>query len=339
MSLAERKRLIPRYLWEIGLRPVESLNVAIKIPMNRASADFILFAQHGWADDNRALLGLARALATEQTHVVAPSLSYAQTWLRIAPLIDAVEAIAAEAVARYPAAPIRIIGHSMGGLIWLEVLSRHPQWWDRVHSLVLVASPVGGADLGRLLDPLALGIGIAADLGRSRCAIAEKIATHIPTLVIAGDIDDGSDGTIPVACTRFAHTRFVQLPGLSHAVMRNHPTVASTIAQFWADTSLGDILEHHPEIALLRSLFWMTDGHPRDFPKAKILFTLKDGSTIRAWRSPFGVLHIYVADVEGQCLYSGFIGWFHEAEVWQTLQVIKAEQGIAHQPIRPIRFR
>ncbi|HEY9881719.1 MAG TPA: lysophospholipase [Leptolyngbyaceae cyanobacterium] len=293
--------------------------------MNQVSPSYVLFVQHGWADDNRAMLGLARALAAPNTKIVVPCLNYAQTWLRIAPLIEAVERTAIATLSQYPNVPLRIIGHSMGGLIWLEILNRHPEWWSRVHSLVLVASPVGGADLGRLLDPLAVGIGIAADLGKSRCAIAEKIAAQVPTLVIAGDIDHGSDGTVMVECTKFPHAQFVRLPGLSHAVLRNHPAVTSIINEFWTDTNLGETLVTHPIIQRLRAIPWMTDGHPRDFGKAKVFLTLPDGSTLRTWRNPFGIFHIYVADPEDRCRYSGFIGWIHEADLWQALQEIKAK--------------
>jgi pimeloyl-ACP methyl ester carboxylesterase len=299
------------------------------ISMDLASPSFLLFAQHGWADDNRAMLALAQVLATPEAHIVAPSLGYLQTWLRIAPLIEAAEKIALQTLDRYPNRPLRIVGHSMGGLIWLELLHRHPEWWNRVHSLVLVASPVGGSDLSRLIDPIGLGVGIAADLGKTRCAIAEPIAAQIPTLIIAGDLDGGSDGTVPVACTQFANAQFLCLPGLSHAAMRNHPAVASVIQEFWADTSQGEPLVIIPVINRLRAIEWVTDSHPRDFAKAKPLITLKDGSTLRTWRSPLGILHVYVAAPDGQCLYSGFIGWLHEKDLLQALDAIKAEEGSA----------
>jgi len=40
------------------------------------SPDFILYAQHGWADTSKAIASLAKALATPQTTVVAPSLGW-----------------------------------------------------------------------------------------------------------------------------------------------------------------------------------------------------------------------------------------------------------------------
>ena len=87
--------------------------------------DFILYAQHGWADSSREITALAQSLASPQTKVVTPNLGFVKTWLRIEPLIDHVEQVAIDMLATYPETPIRIIGHSMGGLIWLEVLNRH----------------------------------------------------------------------------------------------------------------------------------------------------------------------------------------------------------------------
>jgi pimeloyl-ACP methyl ester carboxylesterase len=301
--------------------------------MNSAAPDFVLFVQHGWADDNRAMLALGQALATERTHIVAPNLGYLKTWLRITPLIEIAEQAALATLAQYPNLPWRIVGHSMGGLIWLELLHRQPQWWSRVHSLCLVASPIGGADLGRMFDPLGLGLGIAADLGKSRRAIAQQIAAEIPTLIVAGDIDGGSDGTVTVECTKFCHARFVQLPQRSHPALRNHPEVVAAIQDFWLDTSLGDRLTAQPAIERLRAADWITDGHPRDFARAKPFQTLDDGSTIRLWRNPLGILHVFVADAEGQYLYGGFVGWLHEPELWQLLQTIAAEAAVDSGPL------
>lgn len=67
--------------------------------------DFILFAQHGWADNNQHMAALAQSLATESTLIVAPSLNYAMTWLRIVPLIQEVEQAALAAITRWPEAP------------------------------------------------------------------------------------------------------------------------------------------------------------------------------------------------------------------------------------------
>lgn len=291
-----------------------------------ASPSLLLFAQHGWADTQHQIAALATQVAPAGTEIVAPNLGYVRTWLRIEPLIAAVETIARETIAQYPNTPMRIVGHSMGGLIWLEVLHRHREWWPLVESLVLVASPVGGADLGRLMDPMGLGLGIARDLGANRRAIAEPIAAEIPTLVIAGDVDGGSDGTITVGSTRFCHAHFVCLPGLAHAAMRNHPAVAGAIQQFWAGEGLGTRQTEPPAIVRrLQNVPGMTDAHERDFARSQVWLQLKDGTTIRTWKNVMGIDHVFVACSQGQCLYGGFVGWGHAQELKRVLEQIQQE--------------
>lgn len=293
--------------------------------------DFILYAQHGWADNCEGIAVLASSIAESNTLVVTPSLGYLRTWLRIEPLIQTVEELVINTSLRYPQVPIRIIGHSLGGLIWLEVLNRHPEWFDNVDSLVLVGSPVGGADLARILDPLGIGLGMARDLGVNRRTLAEAIASQIPTLVIAGDIDGGSDGTIPVESTKVFGAEFVLLPGVSHAALRQHPAVAKAIQKFWAlpkprpkslpPRNFGQIL-----IRRLQQLPGMTDGHYRDFRWAKVFLTFENGVTLRLWRDPVGISHVFVACPQGNCLYSGFVGWLHLKELEQELSNIQREQ-------------
>jgi pimeloyl-ACP methyl ester carboxylesterase len=300
-----------------GTLPMESINSSI------LSAPFLLFMQHGWADDNRAMLNLGKQLVGNQAPIIAPDLGYVQTWIRIAPLIQQVETVALDHITAYPDRLLRIVGHSMGGLIWLEVLHRHPEWWPQVHSLVLVASPVGGADLGRMIDPLGLGIGIAADLGTNRKPLAEAIAAQIPTLVIAGDIQHGSDGTVPVSCTRVAHTHFVSLP-LDHAALRNHSSVAAQILSFWADFNMGESVTTHEVIDQLQKVPGITDSDRRYFPRAQVRIQLQDGGTLRVYKNRVGVDYVFVADAAGDCLYAGFVGWLHAPELQQALNEIDA---------------
>jgi pimeloyl-ACP methyl ester carboxylesterase len=290
---------------------------------------FLLFAQHGWADDNRAMTRLAHQLADEDTLVVAPCLDYLQTWIRIAPLIQAVEATAAVYMTDYPDIPLKIVGHSMGGLIWLEILNRHPRWWTRIHSLVLVASPVGGADLGRMLDPFQIGLGIATDLGINRKPIAETIAATIPTLVIAGDLNYGSDGTIPVESTKVPNAQFVRVPNLSHAASRDHRLVISIIREFWAGTSVGEVIGYDEVIRRLHQVPGMTDGHWRDFDRAREIMILKNEGSIRTWVNPLGINHVFVASPNGHCLYAGFVGWMHAQDLYKALEEIRRDYGEA----------
>ena len=288
--------------------------------------NFVLFAQHGWADDCRAIAELARAVATPRTHIVAPDLGWIETWFRIEPLVQKVERVAVEAIAQYPNTPIRIVGHSMGGLIWLEVLSRHPEWWSKIDSLVLIASPVGGADLARIFDPLGMGIGIARDLGINRRQMAEAIAEVIPTLVIAGDIDQGSDGTIIVEATKFSHAKFICLPSLAHAALKNHFSLVEIIRDFWVNperaVSASDLST--TLVQNLRLVPGMTDAHWRDFHRAKAYLSFKDGSAIHTWKNPWQVDHVFVANGD-QCLYGGFVGWVHAEDLRKALEDIKQQ--------------
>ena len=91
----------------------------------------LLFAQHGWDDDGKAIASLAQQLLAPGDRLIAPSLNRLMTWLRIEPLIRAAERQAIEAAERSPQLPWYVIGHSMGGLIWLEILNRHREWWPR----------------------------------------------------------------------------------------------------------------------------------------------------------------------------------------------------------------
>ncbi|MDX2239175.1 MAG: alpha/beta hydrolase [Leptolyngbyaceae cyanobacterium bins.302] len=297
--------------------------------MSMHAPDFILYAQHGWADEHQAIAALAASLATPETLVITPNLGYLKTWIRIEPLIQAVEASVANMIAQYPAVPIRAIGHSMGGLIWLEVLARHPEWWEQMESLVLVGSPVGGADLARAFDPLSLGLGIARDLGTNRREIAEAIAAKVPTLVIAGDVDNGSDGTVVIQCTKIFGAEFVRLPGLDHVALKNHPLVAETIQQFWAATSDLDQSNKQPDpfsyalIKKLQAVDGMTDGHERDFARAEVFHSFANGISIRTWKNLMGIDHVFVACAEGTCLYSGFVGWLHTEHLQHTLNGLR----------------
>lgn len=292
--------------------------------------DFILFAQHGWADNSNAIAALSRTVATPKTLIIAPDLGFIDTWFRIEPLIQKVEQIAIDAIAQYPTTPIRIIGHSMGGLIWLELLNRHPEWWSSVESLVLIGSPIGGADLGRIIDPLGFGIGIARDLGINRRQIAQTIAQVIPTLIIAGDSDGGSDGTITVGSTKFSHATFVSLPGLRHAILKNHPTVSETIRKFWRNPEKPALTTVEQDLSLLlierlQLVTGMTDAHLRDFYRAKAHMTFKEGITILTWKHPLQIDHVFVANSQRECLYGGFVGLLHAKSLRQTLEEIKKE--------------
>ncbi len=286
------------------------------------SPDFILYAQHGWADTHHEIAKLATALGTTNSQIITPNLGWIRTWFRIEPLIQTVETVVGETLNTYPKTPMRIIGHSMGGLIWLEVLHRHPEWRSQIHSLVLIASPVGGADLARIFDPFAWGIGIARDLGINRRKMAESLAEIIPTLMIAGDSDNGSDSTISIESAKFNRAQFVCLPGLSHAVLKNHPRLIPIIREFWENPAVPPLPEAdltYTVIQRLQSIPAMTAAHRRDFVYSKPCLTFNTGMKIRWWKNPVQVEHIFIENSHGICIFAGFVGWKHTQDVHQCL--------------------
>jgi hypothetical protein len=67
----------------------------------------------------------------------------------------------------------------------------------------------------------------------------------------------------------------------------------------------------------------MTDAHRRDFERAREYIKFQDGMSIRTWRNPFSVDHVFVADSQGECVYGGFVGWIHAKNLQQALEEIK----------------
>jgi len=197
----------------------------------------------------------------------------------------------------------------MGGLIWLEVLHRHPEWIPKVHSLALVASPVGGSDLGRLFDPLRWFPLIARDLGKNRRPIAEAIAAQIPTISIVGDVGNNTDGTVPIGCSQFAHATFVRLEGLRHPTLKNHPQVAIAIQNFWQNPIISSLpIDTASQlIAKLRSLD-LTETDHQNFAKAQLIRTYPDGIKLWTWTNPLRVNHIFVS-MGDRCVYSAYASW------------------------------
>ena len=105
-------------------------------------------------------------------------------------------------------------------------------------------------------------------------------------LVIAGDIDDGSDGTVPIAATKVFGAEFVSIPNVAHAALKTHPAVADAIRQFWDVPKDRTVEPMEPDLAILlirrlQAIDGMTDGHRRGFNQSSIFLTLKGGTTLR----------------------------------------------------------
>ena len=308
------------------------------------SSPYVLFVQHGWHDTNRRVYRLGQSLADEHTEVIAPNLGLVKTWWRIEPLIEQVEQVAIATQQQHPDRPWRIIGHSMGGLIWLELLQRHPEWWPQITSVSLVSSPVGGADLGRIFDPFRWGIGIARDLGTNRRPIAEQLARHLPVQTIASDYDGGSDGTVPIQCSQFRHARYTQLSGIRHDNTKDHPDVIAAIQHFWttlpevsgvsggtAAVPLEDAI-----ISQLQTIPGITDAHLRDFSRATIWANLANGFTLRTWRHPLGIHHVFLADAQNRCRFAGFVGWPDTQGLYMGMDAIQQRYAPAAAPALPL---
>ena len=284
--------------------------------------DFIVLAQHGWSDNGNDMGKLAKAVAKTETLVIAPSLGLLKTYWRIEPLIRQLEKIILETIKQYPDLSLRIMGHSMGGLICIELLHRHPELWHRVHSLVVIGSPIGGSNIARVIDPLGIGIGMARDLGKNRREIAITIAQNIPTLAIAGDLGFGTDGLVTVENTKFAYSKFIRVPGGVHAALKRNRNLIPIIQEFWLNPQISDSPEDNLAnriIQRLQKLPGMTDDHYRNFKRSQPYFIFPEGIQIRTWKNLAGVDHVFVADDRGTCLYSGYVGWLHASQLRQTL--------------------
>ena len=290
-----------------------------------SNPEFLLFAQHGWADTSKYIGNLARSAVNSQTMVIAPSLGLVKTFIRIAPLVAQLEQIAAKAIVKYPDTPIKIIAHSMGGLMWLEVLDRNPQWWHKVHSFILLGSPVGGSNIARLIDPLNIGIGTAKDLGKNRRDIAEKIARQIPTLSVASDTGMGTDGLVTVENTKFDYANWLLISGIPHSAMRYHPEMIPILQNFWKNPQLGltpEITSINRYIRSLRSVPGMTDTDYRGFERSQIITTLPEDLTLHTWNNPLGMNHVYLSKQQ-QCLYAGYVGLIHSRDLRRAIAQIQ----------------
>ncbi len=285
---------------------------------------FLLFVQHGWADNHYGMLRCARLLGVNPTDTIAPNLGWWRTWWRMAPLIEQVRRSAETQLLHYPDRPWRIVGHSMGGLIWLELLHRFPQWRDRVESLVLLGSPVGGAELGRILDPLSLGLGVARDLGINRRPIAEIVAAQIPTLSIAGDLDGGSDGVVTIGATQFNYCQWQSFPDIFHPDLRFDARVIRAIQEFWHHAIVTPLDRNLQQqlIDYLRSVPGIIDGHWRNFRRSKVVYQFEQGLTLKQWYDPLGICHIYVGNQLDHCIYAGYTGWLHQKELKRSIEGI-----------------
>ncbi|MEL6929161.1 MAG: lysophospholipase [Cyanobacteria bacterium J06600_6] len=287
----------------------------------------LLFAQHGWADTGKNIGKLIESAVDERTKRIVPSLGLLKTFIRLKPLVEQLEQIAREEINQNPHLPIKIVGHSMGGLLWLEVLDRNPQWWSKIHSLILLGSPVGGSNIARVIDPFSWGIGTAADLGRNRRLMASKIARQVPTLSVASDIGMGTDGLVTVENTKFDYSNWVLISDVPHSAMRHDSRMIPIMQRFWENpqlgsTSVGSLSEQL--IQRLRDVPGMTDDDHAHFQRSPIIAHLPEALTLHHEKNLWGVDRVYLGHQQ-KCLYAGYVGLVHVLGLRQTLRKIQTE--------------
>lgn len=287
----------------------------------RAPVETLLFAQHGWADDNRAMQRLGAAMEQPGARVIATNLGYVRTWLRIEPLIEIAEQAAQEALTEHPEARIRVIGHSMGGLIWIELLTRHPEWLVRTDRLALIGCPVGGAELAFMLDLGGLMIG--RDLRVDRRARAEAVAAMVPTITIVGGLLGSHDGTVSHQSARLPNARFVQAPSASHATSRHSPWVTRLVRAFFEEPA-PDAVDLGALVDRISAIPGIRPAEPRLMHLAQVDVMLADGTTIRTLNALLGLRMVFVADSEGQCRYAGSVPSSSRSALERTVSEIQA---------------
>jgi pimeloyl-ACP methyl ester carboxylesterase len=286
------------------------------------SPETILVAQHGWADDNRAMLAFGRAIASPTTLVIAPDLGYRRTWLRMAPLIDTAEQAVEHALQEHPAAILRIVGHSMGGLIWIDLLTRRLDWRQRTDRLVLIGCPVGGANLAAMLDPL--GLTISRDLIVDRRTLAEALVPSVPTLVIVGDLLGPHDGTVSHESARVADARFIRVPSSSHAGLRRSRWVTALVRAFMECTDPPP-LDLDALSAQLQTVSRLRATNGQMLQMASVRYMFQEGSTIRTLKLPGHAELVFVVDGVGECHYAGGVPWRDRRGLEAAVRAIRTE--------------
>jgi hypothetical protein len=84
---------------------------------------------------------------------------------------------------------------------------------------------------------------------------------------------------------------------------------------------ISDVAEE--VIDILDQVSGMTSAHARDFKQATPRFTLCDGSVLKMWKNPVGVDHVFIADINGNMIFGGYVGWIHADELNYAVAQIK----------------
>ncbi len=158
-----------------------------------------------------------------------------------APLEDNVERLARFAVTRARGGALHYVGHSLGGLLILAALERHPEL--PAASAVLIGSPVNGCAAGRSFGRAALGRWM---MGASRPLwepCSARWTRQAPLGVIAGTAPFGlgrvlgplageNDGVVSLSETDVEGMKARAIVRLGHSSLIFSPRVAALAARF-----------------------------------------------------------------------------------------------------------
>ena len=139
--------------------------------------------------------------------------------------------------------PAHFIGHSLGGVLVLETLSRHPEL--PVRSAILLGAPVTGCLAGRRLGGVRLGkwmMGACGSLWESRRAAwtrSEPLGVIAGTLPLGlgrvlGRLPERNDGVVCLSETEVAGMTERALVATGHSTLIFSARVAALVGRFLA---------------------------------------------------------------------------------------------------------
>ncbi len=78
-------------------------------------------------------------------------------------------------------------------------------------------------------------------------------------------------------------------------------------------------------IAILDKVPGMTRAHHRDFKHSNPILRLRDGTSVRTWKNPVGVDHVFLGDRNDKMVYGGFVGWIHSDGLKSAIDRIRRD--------------
>ena len=141
---------------------------------------------------------------------------------------------------------VSIIGHSLGGLIARELLSRKDSWRKKIEAkqLIMLGTPNNGARLADMMSKIGLFHAIAGPSGQDlRPYNIQKLhAPDIPTYIIAGGrgtktgfnpiFGEDNDGITAVSETIVDDMKDFRLVSVIHTTIMDHPNTLQAILDF-----------------------------------------------------------------------------------------------------------